>query len=165
MAKTDLTAQRLREVFHYEPQTGVFTRLQNSYRNTALAGPITGYLRKNGHLAIRVDNKLFFAHQLAWLYMFGDWPSGQIDHIDGNPANNVFSNLRDSDKRLNAENLRKAHKDCASGLLGAYKHRNKWSSRIMVNGKNVYLGTHETPELAHAAYLVAKRAFHQGCTI
>ena len=85
MAKTDLTAERLREVLHYNPETGVFTRLKTE--KNWRSGDIAGGFRA-GYIQIRVDGAKYSAHRLAWLYAYGVNPIDEIDHIDGNKSNN-----------------------------------------------------------------------------
>lgn len=98
----------------------------------------------------------------------GSWPVGDIDHIDGNPANNKFANLRDVLHKTNTENRRKATRNKASGMpIGVSIDKRDGGIRadITVNGRARSLGRFKTPELAHDAYLKAKREFHLGCTI
>jgi hypothetical protein len=166
MAKTDLTAQRLRELLHYEPETGIFTRIK--YRCArGKAGSVAGYKNAQGYVLFMVDRHMYMAHRLAWLYMTGDHPTGLIDHKDGNKSNNRFSNLRPADRTLNAQNKQKARADSKSGLAGAYYDARwgKWFSNITYGGKRRGLGMFATAQEAHEAYIAAKRQFHEGCTI
>ena len=161
MAKTDLTAQRLRELLHYDPETGKFLRIQ---RPEAIIGRDNG----EGYLLIFVNGKRHRAHRLAWLYMTGEWPAFDIDHIDGNRANNAFCNLRDVRRSKNLQNQRAAKSsNKSSGLLGVTwnKRRKTWLAQIFFDGKNHTIGGFESPKEAHAAYLDAKRVHHEGCTI
>jgi HNH endonuclease len=165
MAKADLTAQRLRELLHYDPETGVFTwRVKRGGTNI---GDVAGCLQDDGYLVIGVDYHVHLAHRLAWLYMTGAWPTCQIDHRFGVRADNRFSELRDVKERVNSQNMRAARSDSKSGLLGASwsKQAKKWHARIHVNKTYKHLGYFDTPEAAHEAYVAAKRKFHEGCTI
>lgn len=165
MATPNLTAARLRELLHYNPGTGEFTRLVQTC-GRALVGDIAGTDHVRGYRRIRVENVSHMAHRLAWLHVHGEWPAGLIDHIDGNPGNNRIGNLRVVNSSLNQQNQRKAHShNNKSGLLGVQANNNKWSANIRVNGKRIYLGTFPTAEEAHAAYLEAKRRMHATCTI
>jgi len=161
MAKTDLTAQRLRELLHYDPETGVFTWLKKPNRRIVV-GSVAGNFTDDGYRAIRVDGRIYRLHRLAWLYAHGRWPDNYIDHIDGNPLNNRICNLRDVPQSVNLQNLRSAKKGNASRFLGVRKHRNKWQASITIDGKYIHLGEYFEPEHAHAAYLTAKRIHHQG---
>jgi hypothetical protein len=166
MAKTDLTAQRLRELLHYDPETGVFTR--KVYRCArGAANSTAGYPNPDGYIHFMVDRRMYMAHRLAWLYMTDKWPEYLVDHRDGNKSNNRFDNLRQADRSLNAQNKRAARSDSKSGLAGAYfdARWGKWFSNITYGGKRRGLGMFATAQEAHEAYIAAKRQFHEGCTI
>jgi hypothetical protein len=165
MAGTDLTAQRLRELLHYDPETGIFTRAVSRQGRNGLAGCVAGGKTESGYIRISLYNRLHRAHRLAWLYMFGDWPSGDIDHINGIRGDNRIENLRDVSTSVNMQNQREAQPRNASGFLGVTIHGSRFEASIKLNGKNIYLGSYKTPELAHAAYLEKKRGIHPGCCI
>jgi hypothetical protein len=165
MATNDLTEQRLRDLIDYNPDTGLFTR-RVSLSPTSYVGQVVGHKTKRGELRFCVDGKPYKAHRLAWLYMTGRWPSNEIDHVDGNPLNNKFANLREATGAQNKQNFRRARADNSHGFLGVYKHANSrpnrdvWCARITVGGKCRTLGLFDTPEAAHAAYIEAKRQHH-----
>jgi hypothetical protein len=172
MAKADLTAQRLREVLHYNPESGIFTWIAH----TVKAGKQGGRRAKIGceagnfsilYCRIRIDRVHYLGHRLAWLYVHGEWPKQSIDHINGVKSDNRIANLREATPRLNAQNIRRAHSDSTSKLLGAYwiPRLKMWGSHICNKGQMIWLGNHRTPEAAHAAYMEAKRRLHEGCTI
>jgi hypothetical protein len=166
MAGADLTAQRLRDLLDYEPNTGIFTR--RVWRGgTSRAGSVAGASHgKTGYLQISVDGRLYFAHRLAWLHYYGEHPKKHIDHINGDKSDNRISNLRDVSRSVNLQNVRRARVDnLATGLLGVIRSRDKFSAHIFVDGKSKHLGVYSTAPEAHAAYLIAKRAMHEGCTI
>lgn len=159
-----LTAERLREVLDYDPMTGVFTtRIK---RQGSKVGISPGYTKENGYSYMHIDMVSYMTHRLVWLWVNGSWPVGEIDHIDGNKLNNRIMNLRDVDRAMNTQNVKKARRNNkSSGLLGAYRKGNRWQAQIRIGGVGTTLGTFSTPEEAHAAYLGAKRLFHPGCTI
>ena len=158
-----LTQARLKDILHYDAETGVFTWLVRP-NNRIRIGDIAG--RFNGRSTmIRVDGVSYFAHRLAWLYMTGAWPINQIDHIDGNPLNNRIVNLRDVTQSVNMQNLRRAQSRNKSGVLGVSLDRGRFRASIDIDGRTTYLGYFSSPELAHVAYLNAKRQHHDGCTI
>jgi len=162
-----LTAQRLKEVLHYDADTGQFTSLRAKGRRRHER---VGTISKNEHfsyLRIRVDYKKYQAHRLAWLYVHGEWPNDGIDHINGDKVDNRISNLRAATHAQNKQNLRKARSDSKSGLLGASWSLalNKWRACIGVDGKKKHLGYFDKAEQAHAVYIEAKRTLHPFCTI
>jgi hypothetical protein len=158
-----ITQDRLRELAHYCPETGQFTHLKSDRRKKA--GMPAGSLRQDGYIYVMFDGKRALAHRFAWLYVTGEWPMKEIDHIDGNKANNAFTNLRQVSRRTNAENQHTAKRTSTTGLLGVIRHPRGFVARIVSEGKRKYLGIFETPEAAHEAYVQAKRELHQGCTI
>lgn len=166
MRKNTLTAQRLREVLTYDATTGYFywkARLAQADRT----GHIAGSVHPQGYVVIQIDNCPHKAHRLAWFYMNGVWPTGEIDHINGVRADNSISNLRDVSANINQQNQRKARTSSASGFLGVTWHKaaKKWAAQIGANKRKFHLGVFSTPEDAHAAYLAAKRRLHAGCTL
>jgi len=159
-------AERVREVLDYNPDTGIFTWKVNI--SNLKAGRVTGCpTGPGGHLAIRVSKTLYLAHRLAFLIMTGEWPRGEVDHINGCGSDNRWGNLRDGDRHQNMQNRRGPRKGSKSGILGATwdARYGKWVARIHVDGRSKHLGYFSTPEEAGAVYLDAKRVLHGGCTI
>jgi hypothetical protein len=156
--KSDLTAERLRALLSYDPETGVFTRRvgRSGGRGRAKAGQVAGFVRdrSKGYICICLDCRPYRAHRLAWLYMTGAWPTAQIDHIDGVRDNNRFANLREASNAENGWNGRR-HKDSTSGFKGVTRAGTAWKAQIKVSGLFIYLGRFKTPEAAHAAYVAA----------
>lgn len=145
------TAERVRELLHYDPLSGLFTRLVS--RANAHVGDVAGTDSGRGYLRIRVDGKKYVAHRLAWFYMTGEWPAEQIDHINGCPSDNRWSNLREATRHQNSINTRK-RQDNTSGFKGVHWHKSgkKWQAYIKLNGKKYHLGYFDTPEAASAMY-------------
>lgn len=166
-----LTQERLRELVIYDPATGTFTRAVDSRSGEgnkivkARKGDIAGWLDYLGYRRVCVDGRVYKAHRLAWLYVHGCWPDQLIDHINGCPSDNRIDNLRLASPSINMQNQRRGHLTGKSGLLGAQFVRGKWVSKINVNQTRKWLGTFDTAEQAHAAYITAKRLLHPGCTI
>ena len=160
-----ITQEKLKEVLHYNPDTGIFTWLVQRGSNTKL-GMQAGYI-DNGYIKIGIDYKYYKAHRLAFLYMTGKFPEDQVDHIDTIRHHNWFSNLRKATNRQNQENQRKAHKDNKStGILGVYPNRSGgFISQISINNKLKHLGSFRTIEEAHDAYINAKRKLHEFNTL
>lgn len=165
MAGNYLTAQRLRELFSYDPDAGSFTRL--AQRGPSKAGLVAPCKDAHGYEVLRVDYRLHRAHRLVWLHVHGAWPVGDIDHIDGNRANNRIANLRDVTRAENNQNQRSAASHNAGGVLGVSPvHKSsRYRARIAVNGESRHLGCYATEEEAHAAYLDAKSALHPAGTL
>ena len=162
--KRSLTSEKLIELVDYDPITGLFYR-RVRISKTGSAGDIIGSTNSNGRVEVSVAGRIYLAHRIAWLYMKGKWPDNVIDHIDGNPLNNAFSNLRDVTHEGNAQNLRRPGSANKSGYLGVRKKRSRWVASIQVSGVAMHIGTYDTPEAAHAAYLDHKRRLHTTCTI
>lgn len=153
---TALTHSRLCEALDYCEQTGRFTwKVQAGSRG--IAGAEAGSMRRDGYITIRIDGERFFAHRLAWFYTTKSWPTGSIDHIDGDTSNNRISNLRDVSHRKNLHNRTRAQANNRHGFLGVKRTANGgWVACLKRPGKSSYIGRFETPEKAHAAYLFEK---------
>jgi hypothetical protein len=148
-----LSVERLREVLRYDAATGVFTwRVARNNRNPigAVAGNSPG---RGGYTRIRIDRRAHSAHRLAWLYVTGEWPSGEIDHKDGNPSNNAISNLRQASRAQNEWN-KDAPRTNTSGVKGVNWNRaeRKWHAKIMVGGRRLHLGLFANLADAAVAY-------------
>jgi hypothetical protein len=160
---THISYDRLIELVDYDCETGLFTRKKAVGRS--FEGRVLGYKKNNGYIAFTLDSKKYFAHRLAWLFVHKKLPEHDVDHIDGNRTNNKIANLRDIPRSLNLENSIKAKSSNKStGLIGSYFHEptGKFMSRIQVNKKDKYLGLYETAQLAHEAYMSAKKQLHKG---
>lgn len=161
-----LTQARLKELLDYDPVTGIFRRKSVPAGCHCYAvGDVCGEKFGEGYVRLRLPQGRYQAHRLAWLYMTGSWPVGQIDHINGKKDENRFSNLRDVSSAFNTQNVTAARSNSKTGFLGVTPLRDKFRATIRVDGKQYSLGVYATPELAFAAYVAAKRDMHGGCTI
>lgn len=153
----------LRSCVLYKPETGHFTRLVTTSPR-GIAGKRADRRRSDGYYVVNLFGRRFEAARLAWLYMTGKWPIGDVDHKDGNPANNAWANLRDVPHRDNIENRSRANKSNKSGFLGVSKiaKTGRFRAQITIAGQTKWLGEFDRPEAAHAAYLEAKRLHHKG---
>lgn len=153
-----LTLAALKAEWDYNPDTGLFTRLQRSTR--AGVGFVAGSTSKSR--IIRVSCKCgmqYKAHRLAWFYMTGGWPPDQIDHIDCNPRNNKFNNLRLATNSQNHCNKisplnTSGHKGVVRAPIG------RWGAQIKKLGEHHWLGTYDTFEAAAEAYREAAKRLH-----
>jgi hypothetical protein len=150
-----LTASRLRELLSYDAETGVF--VWRVHHRPKMPGDRAGGFG-HGYIQIRLDGRLYYAHRLAWLYVTGEWPDEQIDHINGDGVDNRFANLRPCSNDENQKNLG-LRKTNTSGFSGVRwdKERQKWAAHIRINGKVTQLGRFNSKDEARTAYLV-KRA-------
>ncbi len=153
-----ITQERLKDVLNYDSESGIFTWKKKTNRNI-LIGSVAGAGHSGGYITISIDGKRYYAHRLAWLYVYGTWPDSQIDHVDNNKINNKISNLRDVCAGLNSQNKIRCQRNNSTGMLGVARcsNSNKFAAYICTNGSKKYLGIFETKELAHQAYLKAKR--------
>lgn len=161
--KLPMTAEVLRQIVIYDPEAGTFTTRVRINQRIPAGWPL-GYMR-DGYWCARLLGAEHRLHRLAWLYMTGEWPEVLIDHYDTDRANNRWRNLRPGTWSTNAQNQRKAHTNSQTGVLGVSPDGDRWRAQIGSKGKKLYLGTFDTTDEAHAAYLSAKRRLHQGCTI
>jgi hypothetical protein len=154
-----LTAERLRELLDYAPETGLFH--WRKARGSTLAGRQAGTRGPYGYRVIGVDGGSYLAHRLAWLHVHGEHPASGIDHANGDRSDNRIANLRPCSQRENSWNTRGR---AASGFKGVYRadsREPRWYSMISVNGEIVRLGTFDTKEeAAAAAYDAAARRHH-----
>ncbi|WP_204371524.1 HNH endonuclease signature motif containing protein, partial [Burkholderia multivorans] len=162
---TVLTKERLATLLNYDPQTGIFVWLVKR-RGKGGPGKVAGCI-SNRRYVIRVDGHLYHASRLAWLYMTGEWPDGEIDHIDTDSLNNRWENLRDVSRKVNQQNIRSARSNNINGVLGVAPNKGgkSFQARICIEGKTKYLGSFKTESEAHEAYINAKRRFHKGNTL
>lgn len=158
MASTDLTAARVRELFDYSPDDGALRwRVSGPKR---VVGAAAGSRQRIGYIVIRVDGELHYAHRLAWLHVTGGWPTASVDHIDGDKGNNRWANLRDVSHQANCRNQHRAQG--SAGLLGAAKNSRSgcWRAIITVDGRQKHIGTFQSPEAAHAAYIAERKTLN-----
>ena len=152
-----LTQKRLCELVHYDPATGDFV-WKIDRTGGVKAGSLAGYVNNEGYRMLRLDGRDYSAHRVAWLYRFGFWPLGEIDHINRDRADNRIANLRDVSRAVNQSN-----KGCwgKSGHAGVQLRDNgKYRAYISGGGKRRSLGTFETFEEAVAAYRTAHASIY-----
>jgi len=145
-------ATRLRGKIAYDPLTGTLTRQDKN----GIARAVTEK-NKLGYVQLSVDGKYYYGHRLAWWFVHGEWPKGDLDHINGDPSDNRIANLRLAAKWQNSANAKRR----GPGLKGTWwmKDRRKWHAAIRHDGRQIHLGSFDDEQSAHAAYCDAARRF------
>jgi len=158
-----ITQEQLKEILHYNPETGIFTwRTKAAVR--IKIGDVAGFVCDTRYIRIKIKGKPYVAHRLAWLYVYGVWPKEQIDHINHDRADNRIINLREVTHQENQKNqsMRKAN---TSGVCGVSweKGVRKWRARITVKGIKISLGCFADKDAAIRARKSAdaKYGFHE----
>lgn len=149
---------RLIELLDYSPETGQFRWKVTRNARFARAGDVAGSLDRHGYRQIKIDGRLHLAHRLAWLWKYGEWPEGDLDHINLNADDNRIANLRLATRSENHAN-RRARVDSKSGLKGVHfeKARGCWIAHIVWRGKRRKIGRFATAEEAYDAYCKAAK--------
>lgn len=140
MIEHPIDAATLRRLLSYDPEMGNFVWIGKTGRSTQV-GTRAGRTDRNGYRGINIMNRKYAAHRLAWLYMTGEWPKQQIDHINGKRDDNRFSNLRDVSSSENRRNSRRSNNN-RSGHTGVSfdKSTDKWRAVIKIDGKQKEIG-------------------------
>jgi hypothetical protein len=159
--EAEITQSFVRWLFSYDEVTGTFIRLVGV--GGQLPGSIPGTVDRHGYRKIKINGKQYLAHRLAWLYVYGEWPDGIIDHKNRNTADNSIANLRIASYKDNSQNRREPCSNNKAGALGVRKgKKGGWQARITASGKCIHLGSYGTKEEASAAYFAAKAVLHIG---
>lgn len=158
-----VTPERLRERLHYDPETGLFHR---RLANGTLAGPSKPD-KESGYVSVTVDYQTFRAGRAAWAYVYGEWPDGLIDHINGDRSDNRIANLRVVTPWENSQNRQGANRTRVIDLpIGVYPgSKSTYIARICVRGQKFTFCGFKTPEEAHAKYMEVRRAAMSGNTL
>jgi hypothetical protein len=162
MKSTSYPSQdELRSIFDYDPETGLFSWRINTRNGKAKIGGRAGFAHVSGYWHIKIDGRTFKAHRLAFVWMTGELPSEDVDHIDLDKGNNRWANLRAATRSENRANTRLSSSN-TSGLKGVswFKTCSKWRAQIKKRGRSTDLGLYDCPAAAHFAYIIAsKEAF------
>ncbi|MFP5513408.1 MAG: HNH endonuclease signature motif containing protein [Alphaproteobacteria bacterium] len=155
----ELTQERLRELLDYDPKTGVFTWAISAAKRIKV-GQVAGVINDQGYVVIKIDGRMHRAHRLAFLYMTGAFPVGEIDHEDRNRSNNRWGNLREATGTQNQGNtgIRSNNSSGHKGVSWSRKN-GKWLANICVNGRTKHLGLFEDVNDAAAAYARAAEEY------
>lgn len=158
-AKDAVTLERLHDVLTYAPQTGLFV-WKKRLANYAPVRSVAGTTHTRGYVYIRIAGKNYRASRLAWFYVHGVWPDGQIDHIDGNRGNDAIANLRVATGSQNCGNTKRRRTNTSGHKGVSFERKNgKWRAQIHTGSKGYFLGYYPTAEDAAIAYALAARAY------
>jgi hypothetical protein len=154
-----LNAERLRDLLDYNPKTGVFVWRVSLRGRFARIGSVAGRQDGHGYTRIGVDRQEYAAARLAWLFVYGQWPRCEIDHINHIKTDNRIANLREATRSNNIHNRRLTKRN-TTGFKGIKRVPSGWLARITHKGKFRHLGTYRTPEAAAEAYRRASQELH-----
>lgn len=164
-AKTRITAERLREVLSYDPETGLFVSVLLR-KGAPPVGEICGGPNADGYIQLTIDGVFYLGHVLAWFWMTGEWPDRKIDHKNLMKGDNSWNNLRKATNSQNCFN-RPIQTNNKSGFKGVaffkgdkYPRKKPWCAEISAYGKRVWMAYFATPEEAAAARAIAVKQFH-----
>ena len=154
-----INQEQLKELLHYDPETGVF-KWKDTFGRRAKQGAIAGCLRDNGYIYIKTRQKQYRAHRLAWLYTHGKFPEDQIDHINGIKNDNRIINLRAVSDKENSRNL-SLRKDNVSGHIGVSwdTEKNKW--KVTITGVHYGRFKSKSDAIAKAKEVYKELGYHE----
>lgn len=152
-----ITAEQARELFDYNPETGIVTRKVTTSSRAKRGYTITD-VSATGYLRVRFQGKQVHLHRVIWLIQTGDWPLYEIDHIDRNKLNNRWLNLRDVTCVENLQN-----RGSTQGGVYLNTTSNSWQAKVTHNGKQHYIGYSKDKAMAEYMYelYIAKHFPHK----
>lgn len=150
-----LTQEGLRQIFRYDPESGIVTRISRTSNRIRL-GDAVGTLHRTGYLTVEIMGKQYPLHRIIWMMVEGKWPAQQIDHKDTDRANNRWANLREATNGQNTCN-QKLRVTSKTGLKGVsfVSTKKKYKATIGLNNKDIHLGFHDCKACASFAYQIA----------
>lgn len=162
MTKETLTRNELTRLLSYDPDKGVFTNNVKRNSRRAAPGSVCGSLTTDGYVSIQIANKKYQAHRLAWLYMTGDWPKNELDHINRDRSDNRWANLREVSRIENSWNTGPQRRN-TSGHKGVTWHRRnkKWQVQMRVKKQTHYIGQFDSLEDAVLARKTAELRLYE----
>ncbi|WP_420917555.1 HNH endonuclease [Pseudomonas protegens] len=151
-----MTAEIARDLFNYDEGAGLLTWKRS--RGRAIAGVQVGALHHTGYWHTYIGKKTYLVHRIIWLMSYGEWPEGQIDHVDGNPQNNRIENLRSVSNQQNSRN-RRLKVSNKSGVPGVYweKRSGRWCAQISTSNGRKHIGYFDSISGAAQARKSAER--------
>lgn len=149
---TELTVERARALFDYDPLTGVVTR-KIATSNAVMVGDIVGSETSDGYLRVWINGHSYKLHRVIWLLHSGRWPRGQLDHRSGKRSDNRIANLREADQSQQSANTARPRNN-TTGVKGVSIHKatGKYTARLACRGRLVHASYHDNIEAAAEAY-------------
>jgi hypothetical protein len=155
----NLTQQQVMAQVEYDPMTGIVTYKRSTLR--IKPGMLATRTDAAGYVTVQLAEAQVRAHQIAYMCMTGEWPASDIDHINGEKADNRWRNLRDVPHAVNNQNSHKPQSNNRLQVRGVGRHgKNGYRAAIQAFGKRVNLGTFPTLDGARQAYLDARQVLH-----
>lgn len=152
------TIERLQQLFHVDFEHGTLT-WKITPNNQIEPGTPAGFLDPScEYYRVAVDGRRYMVHQIIWAMKTGKWPELHINHKSHDTTDNSFNNLREATKSQ-AKQSSRLYRNNKFGLKGVSRYKDRFRSDIRVDGKTIYLGIHDTPLDAHAAYVNASRKY------
>jgi len=147
-----LTQAKLQAQIHYDPETGLFTWIKTNNK--------AGYYPENKYSQIGLNNKLYYGHRLAWLYVYGYFPQ-YVDHINGIKSDNRLINLRKATNQQNACNS-KIPVTNTSRIKGVMWNKNakKWQVQMKIDGIQKHFGYFKDIEFAELVAQEIRSKYH-----
>jgi len=159
VTKNRTVTEALHHRLHYDPETGVFTTAKTA--RSKKHGRIVGWRDELGYIRIWVNRKLYLAHRLAWLWVHGKFPDGNLDHINGNPSDNRIANLRECNQSQNCANSIIQRKGSSTRKGVSFdKAKKSFRAYITVGRKQIFLGRFLTAKEAIAVRKAAEPKYH-----
>jgi hypothetical protein len=155
--RAELTAEYVRSILHYDPVTGIWRWREIIGTRNLYAGQRAGSINQDtGYRNIRISNIACVSARLIWLYMTGEWPPNEVDHINTDKSDDMWDNLRLANHTQQRWNTNVTSRN-TSGYKCVYpqKRDGRWYATITIDGKRVFLGSFSTKERASIAYINA----------
>lgn len=155
-----LTQAELKSRLHYDQNTGLFTAIIKTAKRVKI-GDISGSVNSDGYVNIFVKNVSYKSHRLVWLYLYGKFPEGQIDHINGIKNDNRLCNLRECTQQQNHKNVGiRASNTSGYKCVSFNKRAEKWTARCHAGKKRYFLGYFDSAIDASIAYETFAKKHH-----
>ena len=151
-----ITQERLKQLVVYNPSTGHLICAMNRKGSKNKIGDVLGSKTKSGHVELSLDGRRYFVRRLAFVYMTGEEPKGVVDHINRDPGDNRWANLREVTQVENGHNQNRLPERNSTGYVGVHRCNGKYRAKVVIGQRQVHLGTYDEPDLAAAAYAAAK---------